>query len=105
MLPQVRTDESGWVRAAEVAAAWHAAADQVAAETGTSGWLSEDLACPDCPAEVRVTEGAKIRARVIHSATCPWHRAYQAGGPRGRIPCGVVVTHRGPYKRDPERTR
>jgi len=93
------TDESRRIRAAEVASAWHEAADQVAAETGTSGWLSADLACPDCPAEVRVTEGTQIRARVIHSATCLWCRAYQTGGPRGRIPCGVVVTHRGPYVR------
>ena len=99
------TDESGRARAEEVAVAWSEAADQVAAETGTTGWLSADLACPDCMAEIRITEGAKIRARVIHSATCPWYRAYQAGGPRGRIPCGVVVTHRGPYKRDPEGTR
>ena len=59
------------------------------------------LACPDCPSEVRVTVAQRAYARVIHSATCPWYRAYQAGGPRGRIPCGVTVTHRGPYRRDP----
>jgi hypothetical protein len=67
------TDESGRApRAAEVTSAWHNAADRVARETGTTGWLSADLACPDCPAEVRVTEGkAVLRARVIHAATWP----------------------------------
>jgi len=98
------TDESSRDRAAEAGAIWRAAVDHVA-EAGPAGWLSADLACPDCPAEVRVTEGRRVYARVIHSATCPWYRAYQAGGPRGRIPCGVTVTHRGPYKRDPEGTR
>lgn len=80
--------------------------------TGASGHMAEggvinrvraDLACPDCPAEVRVTEGkAVLRARVIHAATCPWYRRYQAREVVGCIPCGTVVTHRGPYKRDPE---
>jgi hypothetical protein len=61
------------------------------------------LRCPDCPAEVRITEGAMIRARVIHSATCPWYRRHVARerGYTGPVPCGTVVTHRGPYKRDP----
>ena len=63
--------------------------------------IREDLACEDCPAEVRVTEGAKVRARVIHSATCPWYRRHEAREVAGCIPCGVIVTHRGPYKRDP----
>lgn len=68
--------------------------------------MREALACEDCPAEVRLTEGkAVLRARVIHSATCPWYRRYQAREVTGRIPCGTVVTHRGPYKRDPEGTR
>ena len=68
--------------------------------------IREDLACADCPSEVRVTEGkAVLRAGVIHSATCPWWRRYQAREVAGRIPCGVVVTHRGPYKRDPEEAR
>ncbi len=62
----------------------------------------EALGCEDCPSEVRVTEGrAVLRARVIHAATCPWYRRYQAKEVAGRIPCGTVVTHRGPYKRDP----
>lgn len=64
-----------------------------------------ELACPDCPAEVRITEGARLlRARVIHAATCPWYRRHLARerGYGGRVPCGTVVTHRGPYKRDPE---
>jgi hypothetical protein len=52
------------------------------------------LACQDCASEVRVN-GHRIR--VIHSAGCPWFRP----GRTGRIPCGIVVTHRGPYKRDP----
>ena len=68
--------------------------------------IREDLACQDCPAEVRVTAGKTVlRARVIHSATCPWWKRYQVGEVVGRIPCGTVVTHRGPYKRDPEGTR
>lgn len=58
------------------------------------------LRCPDCPAEVRITEYTTIRARVIHAATCPWFRRYLAKEVRGRVPCGTVVTHRGPYKRD-----
>lgn len=60
------------------------------------------LACPDCPSEVRITERSEIRARVIHSATCPWYRRYLAREVTGRIPCGATVTHRGPYKRDPQ---
>lgn len=94
------TDKSARARAAEIAAAWSEAAGRVTDETGTSGWLSADLACPDCPAEIRVTEGVKVfRARVIHSATCPWYARYQAKEVVGCIPCGVTVTHRGPYKR------
>jgi hypothetical protein len=61
------------------------------------------LRCPDCPAEVRVTEGATLfRARVIHSGTCPWYRRFLAKEVAGRVPCATTVTHRGPYKRDPE---
>lgn len=61
------------------------------------------LACPDCPAEVRITEGLKLaRARVIHAADCSWYRRYQAREVTGCIPCRTFVTHRGPYKRDPE---
>jgi len=67
--------------------------------------VREDLACPDCPSEVRVTQGSgqyhAWRARVIHAGTCPWYRRYLAGEVRGAVPCGTVVTHRGPYKRDP----
>ena len=73
-----------------------------------AGFISEmqkDLACPDCRAEVRVTAGVKLfRARVIHDAECPWWKRYQAREVAGRIPCCTVVTHRGPYKRDPEAT-
>jgi hypothetical protein len=65
--------------------------------------MSADLACPDCKAEVRITEGVKLfRARVIHDAECPWYRRYQAREVVGCIPCMTVVTHRGPYERDPE---
>jgi hypothetical protein len=65
--------------------------------------MREDLACPDCTAEVRITEGVRLfRARVIHDAGCPWYRRYQAREVTGRIPCMTVVTHRGPYARDPE---
>lgn len=67
--------------------------------------MQGDLACPDCPAEVRVTAGVKLfRARVIHTAECPWWQRYQAREVTGRIPCCTVVTHRGPYQRDPEAT-
>ena len=69
-----------------------------------------ELRCPECPSEVRITEGSSgYRARVIHTAQCPWLPRYLAGtlDPRtdytGAIPCGTVVTHRGPYKRDPDR--
>lgn len=68
--------------------------------------MRDDLACPGCPAEVRVTEGVKLfRARVIHAADCPWYRRYLAREVVGRIPCSTFVTHRGPYKRDPEAAR
>jgi hypothetical protein len=66
-----------------------------------------ELVCPDCPAEVKVTFGARVYARVIHAITCPWHARHQADEPGfyGAIPCGVSsVTHRGPYarpRRDP----
>ena len=60
---------------------------------------ARQLACPDCASEVRGYAGSRWRYRVIHSATCPWWRRYQAGQARGRIPCGAVVTHRGPYVR------
>lgn len=67
------------------------------------GETQRDLACPDCASEVRVTVGVKlVRARVIHAAECPWWQRYQAREVTGRIPCCTVVTHRGPYKRDPE---
>ena len=68
-------------------------------------YLSEiqtDLACRDCESEVRVTTGVKlIRARVIHDAECAWWLRYQRREVVGAIPCCTVVTHRGPYKRDP----
>jgi hypothetical protein len=90
------TDEHGRAQAEALAAAWHEAGGRVEAETGTTGWLSADLACLDCPAEVRVTEGTTLRARVIHAATCPWWQRYQAGEVKGRVPCGTAVVHRGP---------
>jgi hypothetical protein len=65
--------------------------------------LTCELACPDCLSEVRVTEGARgYRARVIHTDSCPWYRRHQAGQVTGPVPCGTVVAHRGPYKKDPE---
>jgi hypothetical protein len=80
---------------------------------------SRELACPDCISEVRGYAGTRWRYRVIHSATCPWWRAYRAGRtnthvPPDRnpavpgtwpIPHGAVVTHRGPYKRRPAQDR
>jgi hypothetical protein len=68
-------------------------------KTDFTARLPRELACPDCPAEVRVTEGTTLRARVIHAATCLWYRRYLDHQVVGRIPCGTVVTHRGPYKR------
>ncbi len=76
---------------------------------------ARELACPDCAGEVRGYAGDRWRYRVIHSATCPWWREYQAGRVSGRVPAdrnrvvpgvwaiphGAVVTHRGPYKRRP----
>ena len=49
------------------------------AEVGVINRVREDLACP---AEVRLTEGTVLRARVIHAATCPWHQRLRAPGPR-----------------------
>jgi hypothetical protein len=63
--------------------------------------MARDLACPGCPAEIRLTEGARLlRARVIHQATCAWFRQYQIDRIPRCVPCGTVVTHRGPYQRD-----
>lgn len=62
---------------------------------------SRYLACKDCASEVRGYAGERWRYRVIHSATCPGWREYQAGRVSGPIPCGAVVTHRGPYRRRP----
>jgi hypothetical protein len=62
---------------------------------------SRYLACKDCPSEVRGFAGSRWRYRVIHAETCPWWRNYQAGQVHGAVPCGAVVTHRGPYKRRP----
>jgi hypothetical protein len=62
---------------------------------------SRHLACQDCPSEVRGFAGSRWRYRVVHEATCPWWRAYQARQVVGAIPCGAVVTHRGPYKQRP----
>lgn len=72
--------------------------------------IRAELACPDCAAEVKLTFGAAVYARVIHTAACPWLPRYLArelsmknGDRTGGIPCGVRnVTHRGPYKRDPD---
>jgi hypothetical protein len=74
---------------------------------------ARELACPDCASEVRGFAGTRWRYRVIHSASCPWWRAYRAGSVSGHvapdrnrvvpsawlIPHRAVVTHRGPYKR------
>lgn len=74
-----------------------------------AGWTREDVLCHGmdcghCESEVRLTRGSRgYRMRVIHAAGCPWLPEHQAGKDPGRIPCGTVVTHRGPYKRDPER--
>lgn len=71
------------------------------------------LACQDCPSEVRGYPGSRWRYRVIHAGTCPWWKAYQEGRVPRRVPCGccavaphvwgmpsgVVVSHRGPYRR------
>jgi hypothetical protein len=62
---------------------------------------SRYLACKECRSEVRGFAGSRWRYRVIHAGTCPWWRAYQAGQVQGAVPCGAVVTHRGPYKRGP----
>jgi hypothetical protein len=62
---------------------------------------SRHLACKDCLSEVRGFAGSRWRYRVIHAETCPWWRAYQAGKVQGAIPCGAMVTHRGPYRRRP----
>lgn len=62
--------------------------------------LREQMACKDCPSEVRVTCGTRgDNIRVIHQDTCPWWRRFQSGEVRASIPCGCRVTHRGPYKR------
>jgi hypothetical protein len=69
--------------------------------------IRTDLSCRYCDSEVRVTVGSDsyrpYRARVIHAAGCAWLPVHQAGRDAGCVPCSTVVTHRGPYKRDPER--
>jgi hypothetical protein len=51
-----------------------------------------EVACRHCDSEVRLRG---FRFRVIHAAGCPWWQP----GKHGRVPCGYVVTHRGPYAR------
>ncbi len=84
-------------------------------DMAAAGWTFEDVLCHgmdcrDCASEIRLTRGARgYRMRIIHSDGCPWLPRYLVGtlDPRtdytGAIPCGTAVTHRGPYKRDPER--
>ena len=62
--------------------------------------LAGSMECPDCPAEVKITNGARnvTRIRVIHVATCPWYARFLRKEVTGRVPCGSTVTHRGPYK-------
>jgi hypothetical protein len=67
--------------------------------TATIEQHSRSLACPDCASQVRGFAGTRWRYRVIHSGSCPWYRRYLAGEVLGPVPCGAVVTHRGPYKR------
>jgi hypothetical protein len=79
------------------------------ADTGDSSWedeIREQLACRSCTAEVRLTAGARVYARVVHEASCPWLPRYLARelvvgqDYLGAVPCGIPdVTHRGPYKR------
>jgi hypothetical protein len=85
------------------------------------------LQCDDCPSRVIGPTGAdRNRFRVVHAATCPAWLRYQKRLPgytampfgqvvrcdepvppgttvllsnRPMAPCGLVVTHRGPYKR------
>jgi hypothetical protein len=52
-------------------------------QTGVTGQIRADLACP---AEVRVTVGTMIRARLIRAATCPWWQQYQARDRHGPHP-------------------
>jgi hypothetical protein len=63
---------------------------------------SRTPACQHCASEVRGYAGSPWRYRVIHSDSCPWYRRHLAGEVGGPVPCGAVVTHRGPYKRRPE---
>lgn len=86
-----------------------------------------DLQCPDCPSEVLGPSGAYTnRYRVVHAETCPAWIRYQkrlpgyTAMPSGAVvlageeappgttvlvsngpvsPCGLVVTHRGPYRK------
>jgi hypothetical protein len=82
--------------------------------TGFGDWaraIRDEVACRDCESEVKVTFGAHVYARVIHTADCPWLPRYLAnelsqrnGDYTGAIPCGVrKVMHRGPYKHAPEK--
>jgi hypothetical protein len=69
--------------------------------TATIEHHSRALACQHCASEVRGFAGARWRYRVIHADGCPWYRRHRAGEDPGQVPCGAVVTHRGPYKRRP----
>jgi hypothetical protein len=49
-----------------------------------------ELRCRECPSEVRITEGSSgYRARVIHSAACPFLARHRAGRDPGAVPCGT----------------
>jgi hypothetical protein len=56
--------------------------------------------CRGCPAQVVGPTGTtQRRYRIVHEETCPWWLRYQAGETQASIPCGAVVTHRGPYRK------
>ena len=87
------------------------------------------MQCSNCPSEVAGPTGTyRNRYRVVHAATCPAWQRYQkrlpgyTAMPSGQVvrcdepappgttvllsnrpiaPCGLVVTHRGPYKQRP----
>lgn len=79
-------------------------------DMAAAGWTREDVLCHgmdcrECESQIRLSRGTRgYRMRIIHAAGCPWYAKHLAKVPGylGAVPCSTVVTHRGPYKRDPE---
>jgi hypothetical protein len=89
-----RKDHGRWICSNHPAADTESASNRIAELEAAGDWETL-LACGWCLSEVRVSDD-RTRVTVAHAAGCTW---YPPTGQAGRVPCGVRVTHRGPYRR------